>query len=267
METAPACDARAKIALLVLGTAALFLTHRWAGMALGAFGVLAAFAALRAPLGRAARMLTPLYGVLAFMLLFGSLAPYGQPAAHGGFGLERPLLASAAPIAVNGALTFHPAGFEAAAFNGARIVLLALGSLAVSLSTPSNELVDAVRSLLRPLGRMRLPVDDTAMALGMAVRFIPLVSEHVQIVRTAHAARGASFDAGGLPARLRAWGRVLVPVFVGMFRRADRLAQAMDCRCYGACERRISLTSRAFGARDAAVLAAGALWCALCALA
>ena len=57
-------------------------------------------------------------------------------------------------------------------------------------------------------------------------------------------------------------------LFVGLFRRADTLAQAMDARCYGAPDvRRTSLSDRRFRAKSAAVLAAGIVLCGVLAVA
>ena len=39
-------------------------------------------------------------------------------------------------------------------------------------------------------------------------------------------------DSGGLVDRARALIPVLIPLFVSAFRRADELADAMECRCY-----------------------------------
>ena len=76
-------------------------------------------------------------------------------------------------------------------------------------------------------------------------------------------ARGASFAEGSLWERLRAWQTVLIPLFVGLFRRADSLAVAMDARCYGAPDaERTSFAPRAFSLSSGAVLAAGLAACA-----
>ena len=77
----------------------------------------------------------------------------------------------------------------------------------------------------------------------------------------AQQARGASFTEGGLWERLRAWQTVLIPLFVGLFRRADALAVAMDARCYGAQPHRTSLHDRRLAGRSLAVLAAGLALC------
>ncbi|WP_239442900.1 energy-coupling factor transporter transmembrane component T [Gordonibacter sp. An230] len=67
---------------------------------------------------------------------------------------------------------------------------------------------------------------------------------------------------GSLWERLRAWQTVLIPLFVGLFRRADALAVAMDARCYGAEPCRTSLHDRRLAGPSLAVLAAGLALCA-----
>lgn len=261
-------DACVKIVLLVAYTAALFAVTRWGGLAAGAVALCAVVAAGRLPLGRMLGSLKPLYAILAITLLFGGLTAGAEEAGAwaGAFGLQGGFCSDAPSILLVGELRFSPAGFKAALFNVARIVLLVLASLVVSLSTSAEALMDALRSLLEPLRRLRFPVDDAATALSLAVRFVPVLGEELARVRDAQRSRGARFDAGGPVARLRAWGRVLVPLFVGAFRRADRVAVAMDARCYGAGAVRTSLQQREFGARDAELLAAGLAVCAVCAL-
>ena len=43
---------------------------------------------------------------------------------------------------------------------------------------------------------------------------------------------------------------ILVPLFISAFRRADELATAMECRCYGVSENRTSLHCLKFEKRD-----------------
>ena len=59
---------------------------------------------------------------------------------------------------------------------------------------------------------------------------------------------------------------MMAPLFVGLFRRADALARAMDARCYGAPGPRTSLGARRLGAREWAALAAGLALCVAVAL-
>ena len=147
-----------------------------------------------------------------------------------------------------------------------RLLLLVWASLLLmALSTPA-ELSEALRQLLSPLGRLGLPVRDFTTSLSIALRFMPLLSEELRAVRAAQASRGAAFEGAGLVGRLRAYGGLMVPLLVGLFRRADRLASAMEARCYGASGVPTSLDGRRFAFGDGAALLVGVVACAAFAL-
>lgn len=117
-------------------------------------------------------------------------------------------------------------------FFAARILLLVAGTSIVTLTTSPVALTDAFAQIMRPLGRVRFPVDDVAMMMAIALRFMPTTAEEAERIIVAQTARGARFDQGGPLVRARAWLPVLVPLFVRLFRRADDLAIAMESRCY-----------------------------------
>ena len=95
------------------------------------------------------------------------------------------------------------------------------------------------------------------MVISVALRFIPLTVEEAERIRCAQRARGARLDEGGVVRHLRGWVQVLVPLLVGLFRRADELACAMVDRCYAG--ERTSMT-RPLARRDRAVLLGGLAW-------
>ena len=129
-----------------------------------------------------------------------------------------------------------------------RLLLLVWASLLLTaLSTPAE-------------------LSDFTMSLSIALRFMPLLSEELRAVRAAQASRGAAFEGAGLVRRLRAYGGLMVPLFVGLFRRADRLASAMEARCYGASGVPTSLDGRRFAFGDGAALLVGVVACAAFAL-
>ncbi|MDO4290790.1 MAG: energy-coupling factor transporter transmembrane component T [Eggerthellaceae bacterium] len=227
-------DARVKVLLLFAYSAALFFVDTAAGMACMAALVAAALAAGRVSARRVLTLGAPAYVLAAFAVLFGSLVYAGGEG-----------------------VAFDAGGFFRGCMNGARIVLLVFASFAVSLTTASSALADALGSFLRPLRRFRVPVDDAAMVFSVALRFIPVTADELSRVRNAQLARASKLAGGGLIERLRAWSAVFVPVFVGLFRRADALAQAMDARCYGAPVSRTSLRTRRMTPRSAATLVAG----------
>lgn len=114
----------------------------------------------------------------------------------------------------------------------ARIMVLVVGTSLVTLTTSPVALTDAMASVMRPLRLVRVPVDDIATMLSIALRFVPTTAEEAEKIVLAQTARGAVFDEGGPVRRAKAWVPVLVPLFVRLFRRADDLALAMESRCY-----------------------------------
>ncbi|MEE0704825.1 MAG: energy-coupling factor transporter transmembrane component T [Adlercreutzia sp.] len=152
-------------------------------------------------------------------------------------------------------------GWGSAGLVTARIILLAFASILLMRTTSSVELTMALRQLLTPLGRLGLPAHDFASALSLALRFIPLMTEELVLVRAAQQSRGASFDAGAPLVRLRAAAALMMPVFVGLFRRADRLASAMDARCFGAVAQPTQLVERRFTLADGGALFLGVVGC------
>ncbi|MEF9926125.1 MAG: energy-coupling factor transporter transmembrane component T [Raoultibacter sp.] len=263
-----ACDARVKLAVLLAYSVTLFFVHTWTGIlvcaALFALTVLVA----RLPLARLLKLLIPVYFILAFTLIFNSFALDAASLGHSyGLGVvSAGFLEGAQPLTLFGTFCFVPAGFARGCFYSLRIVLLVLASLVVTYTTTSNALIDALQSFLRPLRALHVPADDIATMFSIALRFIPVTAEEFSRVHAAQWARGSSFDEGSLWSRLRAWQTVLIPLFVGLFRRADTLAIAMESRCYGAEATRTQLHPCAFTPRSAAVLACGVAVCVLVAV-
>ncbi len=131
-----------------------------------------------------------------------------------------------------------------------RLALLVAGTSMLTLTTAPLQLTDGLESLLRPLKAIRFPVHEMAMMMSIALRFIPTLAEEADRIRKAQAARGADFDTGGLFKRAAGLVPLLVPLFVGAFRRAEELATAMEARCYHGGEGRTKLTVLHMGGRD-----------------
>ena len=232
-------DARVKVVLLFAATIALF------GVAFlpALVGVLVAGVACArvagVPLGRVARNLAPMAVVFAFVLAANGLRLDGTGA-----------------VALAGPLGLAPDGLLRGAAAVTRIACMVVLAVLVSGTTSVNELTEALLWLLAPLGRLRVPVDDVATVLSIALRFIPVVGEQLRRVELAQRARGARVGQGSPIHRVTSWVPVLVPVMVGLFRRSDALARAMEARCYRG-EGRTRLTRLRLRAQDVVVLLVG----------
>lgn len=133
-------------------------------------------------------------------------------------------------------------------------VLLAATGVFLTFSTTPIALTDALESLLMPLSKLHLPVHDLAMITTIALRFIPTLSEETEKIMNAQKARGADFSSGGLIKRAKALLPVFIPLLSSAFKRADELANAMDCRCYHGGAGRTRLNVPRFRISDAAII-------------
>lgn len=114
-----------------------------------------------------------------------------------------------------------------------RIILLIAGTSALlTYTTTPLALTDGLESLMAPLKLIRVPVHDFAMMMTIALRFIPTLTEETSKIMNAQKARGADFTSGSFIRRAKSLIPILIPLLVSAFRRAEELADAMECRCY-----------------------------------
>ena len=113
-----------------------------------------------------------------------------------------------------------------------RIMLLITGASLLTYTTSSIMLTDGLERLMAPLSVVGFPSHDIAMMISIALRFIPTFAEETERIMRAQASRGSDFDSKKLRDKIRAFIPVLVPLFIGAFRRATDLATAMEARCY-----------------------------------
>lgn len=135
-----------------------------------------------------------------------------------------------------------------------RLILLIMGTTMLTSTTGATELTDGIESLLKPLTLIKVPVRDLAVIMSIALRFIPILIDETDKITMAQKSRGADFDSGNIFKRAKALLPVLIPLFVGAFRKADELADALDARCYNASPKRTRMKKMTFAARDLVAL-------------
>jgi energy-coupling factor transport system permease protein len=207
-------DPRFKVVVVTALVVGLFLRASFAALAVYAVAVFAGLLLSRVPLTWVARGLRPVAWLLALTFVVQLLFAPG------------PAFASLGPLH----LSEH--GLVVAGYLSLRLVVLVVASLLLTLTTAPIALTDALAWLGRPLRRLRVPTEELALMVTIALRFIPTLLQEVDTIMKAQRARGASFTSGGPLRRSRALVPVLVPLFVVSFRRADELALAMEARCY-----------------------------------
>ncbi len=230
-------DPRVKLAVALVFAVVLFSIHSWFALGALAVAVLVVIALAQMPLRAALTGVGAVSVILAFTVV--AQAFKWEPATA---------------IVRMGPLGVTAAGLAAGLFFAGRIVLLVVGTSVVTLTTTPVELTDALEWCMRPLSAVGFPAHDVAMMLTVALRFVPVTADVTEQVLMSQRARGARLDKGGPVVRARAWVPVLVPLFVDLFRRADRLAHAMESRCYRGGEMRTRLNALAMRPVDWAVL-------------
>jgi energy-coupling factor transport system permease protein len=112
------------------------------------------------------------------------------------------------------------------------IVLLGLGAL-VSWTTNVAEIAPAVAKLGRPLRPLRIPVDDWAVALALALRAFPMLIDEFRILYAARRLRPRD-EAISRQAHRHRWAAEVVDLLAAAItvalRRADEMGDAITAR-------------------------------------
>ncbi len=239
-------DPRVKLVALVVYLVFVLLAKTACALGIVLVTMLTLAAVSRIPFSVLARSLKP----VVFILLFTGV-------------LNLFLTTGETPLVEWKFIHIYPEGVRTAVYMMLRLVCLVGGSsLLLSYTTSPLDLTDAIESLFGFLKKLHVPIHEFAMMMTIALRFIPTLTEETDKIISAQKARGADFESGGLVRKAKAIVPILIPLFVSAFRRADELAEAMECRCYHGGEGRTKLKVMRSRPSDYVFLLAMALLCA-----
>lgn len=239
-------DARFKIICVILYIAAIFTASSYASFAvIGAATVLVVLLS-RLNIGIILKGLKPVVFIVAFTVIANILWTTGEK-----------------PLFEFWVIKIYPEGIAYAFLMALRIICLIVSTFVLLTYTTSPvALTDAIERLLSPLKKIGLPVHEFSMMMTIALRFIPTLIEETEKIINAQKARGADFESGNLVNKAKALLPVIVPLFVSAFRRADELAEAMECRLYNGGEGRTRMKVMKATVTDFAVLVSFVLFLA-----
>ena len=228
-------DARVKaVALIVLSLLSFFIADVRTAVFMGVLAV-ALIVLSRIPPRVFWRTVRPFIVLMVFGFVVNALVLQGGP-----------------QQAVWGPITITMRGVQTGALVAYRtMAALAFGVLLVGTTTPVA-LCDALESLLRPLRVFGLPYQDVAMIFSIALRYIPQLAEEAGSVVDAQKSRGAAALDGTLAQRAKTYASLVVPLLSSSMRHAERLATALESRCWAAEDVRTHLAVHRMGAADAA---------------
>jgi energy-coupling factor transport system permease protein len=212
-------DARIKLVATAILVMASFLVSGLVGFTLLLPLVVIIQLVSRVPLSYVVRGSSFFLGFLAFILVFQVLFYPGE--------------ASESSVLWRwGFLSISTEGLRFAAILSLRVLLLYYITTMLMLTTPLVDLTNGLELLFRPLQKVRVPVNELVLVSVIAVKFVPIFVAEMERLSRAYTARGVPFDEGGALTRARRIGRLLIPIVISGFRRADLLTRAMDTRCY-----------------------------------
>lgn len=154
------------------------------------------------------------------------------------------------PIFKIGFISITQQGIQNSILVVLRIIDLIFISSILMFTTSPNDITFAIESLMKPLEKIKVNVQEIAMMMTIALRFIPTFLEETDKIMSAQKSRGAKFNDKSMIKRIKALIPILMPLFVSAFRRACDLALAMDCRCYDSSKRRTRMKTLKIGRID-----------------
>jgi len=233
-------DPRTKILFTVLFIVCIFLTKGFTGfLAVGLFAFLC-MRISKISIRFIVRGLKPIAVIVAFTFVLNLfLSSGGDVLWHWGI------------------IKITKTGLRNALFMAIRLIMLVTCTQLLTLTTSPIALTDGLERLFTPFKKIGFPAHELAMMMSIALRFIPTLIEETEKITKAQKARGADFESGNIVKRAKAMIPLLVPLFVGAFRRADELAMAMEARCYRGGTGRTKMKPLRYGKKDACALLAG----------
>ena len=122
-------------------------------------------------------------------------------------------------VAIVGACQWLFSSITLAVVVSLRLVCLVTAANLLTTTTPLADLISTIESALAPLARFGVKPDRLGIAIGLVLRFIPMISEQASYIRQAQAARG-----------VRAPFTYLVPLVIRTLRMADGVGEALEAR-------------------------------------
>ena len=208
-------DPRTKLIMLVVYIVALFVASNWISYGVMLLFLIVVIKISTIPVKSIVRGMKPLVMILVFTGVLNLFFTGGETV-----------------LVKFWVITITKEGLIRAIFMVCRILMLITGTFLLTYTTSPISLTDGLESLMNPLKKIKVPVHELSMMMCIALRFIPTLIEETDKIMSAQKARGADFESGSIIDRAKALIPILVPLFIGAFRRADELATAMECRCY-----------------------------------
>lgn len=163
------------------------------------------------------RLSAPLPLAAIAMALAGLHLAFGRAFAAGALRQLRPLWPFLLILALWHGVTGDLSGGVAIAL---RLITAMAAANLVTMTTRLSDMLAVLDRVTAPLARIGLPARRLSLAIALAIRFIPVLSERIEAIRSAWSARSP---------RPPGW-RILVPAALAALDEADHVAEALRAR-------------------------------------
>ncbi|MDE6475442.1 MAG: energy-coupling factor transporter transmembrane protein EcfT [Erysipelotrichaceae bacterium] len=208
-------DPRAKIGALLMVMIAIFLPAGFLGYFIIGASVLVATYLSKLRLNFLWKAMKPMLFMLIFLLIVNLLVIKEGTLLFqiGSFGIYSGSLVQTLYIVI-------------------RLTLMVIITTILTATTKPLDLTLGIEDLLKPLKKCKVPAEEIAMMISLALRFIPTLMEETQRIMKAQMSRGIDLEEGKLKEKIMSILSLIVPLFVSAFQRAADLADAMEARGY-----------------------------------
>ena len=128
--------------------------------------------------------------------------------------------------------SLSPLAVEITLFMTIRVYLLILITGIMLETTSITDLSFAIAKWLTPLRWIKIPVNEIAIVIAMALNFIPLLRDETKQIIRAQANRGLDFQSRNFIVKLKSLKAIVTPLFVSALTIAEELALVMEARGY-----------------------------------
>lgn len=109
------------------------------------------------------------------------------------------------------------------------IYIVILNSL-LTLTTPPLEITYGIERTFRVFNKI-LPINDIALSITLALRFIPLITMQAERIIKAQSLRGVDFNKN-IKNKIISLSNIFIPMIYLSLKRADALSEIMEVRLY-----------------------------------
>lgn len=154
-----------------------------------------------------------------------------------------------------GPLAIHKETLQTTLFYSLRLAAFTLSIFLLILNSSPASLAQAVVRIIQPLRKLRVPVNDVWLASYVALRFTPILSQELVLIRNAQRMRGMPATTS-IRTNANSTIATLKPLMLRSLSRVDTVSESLALRGFDSYRQRTLYNSSTFRRREWITLAA-----------